>query len=148
MSNLTYQRSVFWDVLEKGSPYQPFDWQARHIHARRSSKRVILGCGRRSGKSSGMKAEIADEATSPPVTVHGVEQSPLIYVVGPTTETSMKVWQPIWDLFVPAENGSYSPPLGFLHAEHDKNRRYIRLHNGTQIFGKTADDPEVFRATA
>ena len=146
--SLSYERTVFWDVLEKGDPYRPFDWQALHIHARRQMKRVILGCGRRSGKSSGMKAEIADEATSPPVTVHGVEQSPLIYVVGPTTETSMKVWQPIWDLFVPAENGSYSPPLGFLHAEHDKNRRYIRLHNGTQIFGKTADDPEVFRATA
>ena len=138
---LTYERSVFWDVLENGKPYQPFPWQARHIHAQRHMKRVILPCGRRGGKSSGMKAEISDEATREPTEVHGVMQHPLIYVVGPTTETSMKVWQPIWDLFVPSENGSYSPPLGFLHAEHDKNRRYIKLHNGTEIYGKTADDP-------
>ena len=139
--SLTYERPIFWDVLNSGRPYQPLAWQARHFHAQESCKRVIAACGRRSGKSSGMLAEIVKEATRGNEIVMGVEHSPLIYVVGPTTETSMKVWQPVWDAFVPAENSSYIPPLGFLHAEHDKNRRYIRLHNGTQIYGKTADDP-------
>lgn len=138
---LSYERPVFWDVLNGGRPYEPFNWQARHFHAR-EEKRVIAACGRRSGKSSAMLAEIVREVTRPPEMVHGVEQSPLVYVVGPTAETSMKVWQPVWDAFVPPETHSnYEPPLGFLHQTHDKNRRWIKLHNGAQIYGKTADDP-------
>ena len=138
---LSYERPIWWDVLNGGRPYEPLDWQARHFHAQESCKRVIAACGRRSGKSSAMLAEIVREATRPVETVLGVDHSPKIYVVGPTAETSMKVWQPVWDAFVPSDNGSYTPPLGFLHAEHDKNRRLIKLHNGTEIYGKTADDP-------
>ena len=137
----TYDRPALWDVLEGGKPYTPFTWQAAHIHAKRDIPRVILACGRRVGKTSAMKGEIVFEATRPPVEVMGVMHSPLIYVVGPTRETYHKVWQPVYDLFVDSEDGSYRAPLGFMKQEHNKQRQWIRLKNGTQIFGKTADDP-------
>lgn len=138
---LTYTRPLLWDFIEKGNPYNPFPWQARHFHAQRNVPRLIAACGRRSGKSSGMKAVIVDEVSQEPTIVHGVAQAPLVYVAGPTAETSMKVWQPVWDLFVPPDSGSFAPPLGFMHETHDKQRRWIKLKNGAQLFGKTADDP-------
>lgn len=140
MAEISYARPALWEVIERGRPYNPFPWQAQHFHARQEP-RIIAACGRRSGKSSAMKAEIVREAAKPGEDVMGVTQNPLIYIVGPTTETSMKVWQPIWDLFVPPDSGAYTTPLGFMHESHDKNRRFIRLINGTEIYGKTADDP-------
>ena len=137
---IEYERPVWWDVINDGRPYAPFRWQAEHIHAR-SEQIIVAACGRRAGKSSAMLAEIVREVMKPAELVAGVLQHPLVYVIGPTTETSMKVWQPVWDMFVPPESGSFMPPLGFLHKEHDKNRRYIKLHNGAEIYGKTADDP-------
>lgn len=136
-----YSRPAIWDVLERGGkPYIPLAWQAKYIHAPRQA-RIIAACGRRSGKSSAMKAVIADEEIRPPEEVLGVEHSALTYVIGPTAETAMKVWQPVWDLFVPPDSGTYVPPLGFLHQSHDKNRGFIQLINGAEIYRKTADDP-------
>lgn len=137
----TYLRPRLWEVLENGSPYTPFEWQAEHIHAKRHIPRLILPIGRRAGKTSAMKGEIVYEATKAPELVMGVYHSPLIYVVGPTRELYHKVWQPIYDLFVDSEDGSYKAPLGFMKQEHNKQRQWIRLKNGAQIFGKTADDP-------
>lgn len=141
MTEITYQRPVIWDVLERGGrAYNPLLWQAEHVHSR-PEKRIIAACGRRSGKSWAMKAEVAREVLRPVETVLGVERPPLVYIIGPTTETAMKVWQPVWDLFVPPDSGTYEPPLGFLHQAHDKNRGWIQLINGAEIFRKTADDP-------
>lgn len=137
----TYLRPKLWDVIENGSPYTPFQWQAQHIHAKRHVPRLILPIGRRAGKTSGMKGEIVYEATREPELIMGVLHSPIIYVVGPTRETYHKVWQPVYDLFVDSEDGSYRAPLGFMKQEHNKQRQWIRLKNGAQIFGKTADDP-------
>lgn len=123
-----------------GRAYQPLRWQAQHFHSLKA-QRVIAACGRRSGKSSAMKAEIAREVIKPAEEVLGEMKSPLVYIVGPTTETAMKVWQPVWDMFVPPDSGTYVPALGFLHETHDKNRGYIKLINGAEIFRKTADDP-------
>lgn len=137
---IEYERPPIWDVIERGGkPYRPLYWQAKHIHSR-DERFIIAACGRRAGKTSAMKAEIAREIVKPPRLVLGLEKPPLIYVVGPTAEASMKVWQPVWELFVPPDSGSYQPPLGFMHESHDKNRRYIKLVNGVEIFGKTADD--------
>lgn len=137
----SYSRPAIFDLLERGGkPYVPFEWQARHLHAR-TEARIIAACGRRAGKSSAMKAVIADEVIKPAVEVMGVMKSPLVYVIGPTSETAMKIWQPVWDLFVPPDSGSYIPPLGFLHQTHDKNRGFIQLINGSEIYRKTADDP-------
>lgn len=140
-NTVDYERPALWDVIERGGkPYRPLYWQAKHIHSR-TERFIIAACGRRAGKTSAMKGEIAREIVKPAREVMGIEKPPLIYVIGPTTEASMKVWQPVWDLFVPPESGNFSPPLGFMHESHDKNRRYIRLINGVELYGKTADDP-------
>lgn len=138
---LNYDRPSIWDVMNPGGkPYRPLRWQAEHFHSQKA-QRIVAACGRRSGKSSAMRGEVASEAIKPAVEVLGEMKSSLIYIVGPTTETAMKVWQPVWDMFVPPDSGTYNPPLGFLHETHDKNRGYIKLINGTEIFRKTADDP-------
>lgn len=140
---LSYSYPPQWAVLNRGHEYRPFDWQVQHLHSQvdRGIKTIILPCGRRSGKSVGVVAEVARAVARPPVAVHGMTHAPIIYVIGPTAETSMRVFQPIWNAFVPPDKGDWEPPLGFLYHTHDKNRGLIELKNGAAIFRKTADDP-------
>ena len=141
MTKITVRDHPLWAVINDGQPYEPLDWQLRHFHAQTKARRIIAACGRRSGKSWGMRAEVVAEAFRPPETVLGVVHHPLIYICGPTTETSMRCFQPVWDLFVPSKSGSYEPPLGRFYKDHDKTRRIIWLTNGAVIQGKTGDDP-------
>lgn len=140
---ISYSRPALWDVLNKGKPYQPFPWQAEHIHAKvdQGCKRIILPCGRRSGKSTSVVAEVAREVANPAVEVMGMMHSPIVYIIGPTAEASMRVWEPVWNAFVPSDSGSYKPPLGFLYEGHDKNRGVIFIKGGARVYRKTADDP-------
>ena len=138
---LTYERHPFWDFLEGGQPYEPLPWQKLHIHARRDVPVLVLACGRRSGKSYGIQPEVVIEATKPPEKVMGVDRYPVIYIVGPTSELAMRIFEPVWDMFVPSDSGTYTPPLGFLHQWHDKARGVIQLVNGARIYRKTGDDP-------
>lgn len=126
-----------------GRPYEPFSWQIQHLHSQvdRGVKRIILPCGRRSGKSTSVIAEVAREVIRPSVNVFGIDHSPLVYIIGPTAEASMRVWEPVWAAFVPPDSGSYTPPLGFLYEGHDKNRGVIFVKGGARIYRKTADDP-------
>ena len=143
MSSVTYSYPPIWKVLNRGAAYEPFPWQVQHLHSKvdEGCPRIILPCGRRSGKSTSVVAEVAREVVKPPVTIKGMEHSPLVYIIGPTAEASMRVFEPVWDAFVPSDNGSYIPPLGFLYAGHDKNRGVIFIKGGARIYRKTADDP-------
>lgn len=143
MSSVSYSYPPVWSVLNRGKPYSPFPWQAAHLHSQidKGTKRIILPCGRRSGKSTSVIAEVAREVIRPAVTVFGVDHSPLVYIIGPTAEASMRVWEPVWAAFVPPDSGSYTPPLGFLYEGHDKNRGVIFIKGGARIYRKTADDP-------
>ena len=139
---LTYSRHPAWDVINDGNPYTPFDWQARHIHARPDTRFIIAACGRRSGKTTAITAEVDRECLRPTEIVLGKKQAPLIYVIGPTAELSQKIWTPIWDQFVPDDRGEQTPPMFKFYRTHDKTRRIIWLKNGAVIQGKSADDPK------
>ena len=143
MAELRYSYPAVWHVLNRGKPYEPFPWQIQHLHAQVDAgcTRIVLPCGRRSGKSTGLIAEVAREVTTPPVTIWGIQHSPIVYIGGSTSETAMRVWDPVWRAFVPSESGDYIPPLGFLYAGHDKNRGLIEIRGGAKIMRKTADDP-------
>ena len=139
----TYQYIPAWRVLNRGKPYEPFWYQAQHIHAQvdRGCKRIICAWGRRGGKSTAIVAEVVREVIKEPVTVRGVEHSPIVYIVGPNAEASMRVWEPVWAAFVPPEDGSFSPPYGFLHDWHDKQRGVIAIKGGARIYRKTGESP-------
>lgn len=141
---LTYLRQPLWDVMKPGHrAYQPFEWQVRHMHrpVDMGYKRIILPCGRRSGKSEGVQAEVIRAAMQPSVVVRGIEHFPIIYVCGPTAELAQRVWEPIWAMFVPSEDGTYQPPLAVLYKNHDKARGIIWLKNGARLQRKSGDDP-------
>lgn len=128
--------------MNGGEPYNPLPWQERHIHASSGKYRTVaLACGRRAGKTDGLIPEVVRECFKSPKTVWGKTQYPVIYICGPTNELAQRIWTPIWNLFVPDDKGDYQPPLGDFHQEHDKNRGYIKLINGTEIFRKSGDDP-------
>lgn len=130
-------------MLNRGKEYDPFPWQIEHLHSKVDAgiKRIILPCGRRAGKSTSVVAEVAREVIQPSVTVQGVSHAPLVYIIGPTSEASMRVFEPVWNAFVPSDSGSYIPPLGFMYDWHDKNRGVIGIKGGARIYRKTADDP-------
>lgn len=136
-TNLVVSDHPYWSVLNNGEPYRPLPWQDQHIHAHPDVARLILACGRRSGKSTGLEAEVVREAFRPPQHVMGKVHHPLIYVVGPNYELSMRIWEPVWNLFVP-ELG----PLHWAYQSHDKQRRLITLVTGARLQGKSADDPK------
>ena len=141
---LTYRRIPLWDVMKPGGrPYQPFPWQVRHLHRAIDAgfKRIALPCGRRSGKSESVQAEVVRAAVRPSEIVMGIEHFPIVYIVGPTSELAQRVWEPIWNMFVPDLNSDYIPPLGFLYQNHDKARGVIWLKNGAKLQRKTGDDP-------
>ena len=141
MTSLAVERHPFWDIIAGGKPYEPLPWQNLHIHARRDVPVLVLACGRRSGKSFGIQPEVVVEAMRGAQTVMGIEHFPIIYIVGPTSELAMRIFEPVWDMFVPSDSGTYQPPLGFLHQWHDKARGVIQLVNGARIYRKTGDDP-------
>jgi hypothetical protein len=143
MAELRYDYHPLWNVLNKGKPYEPFAYQAQHLHSKVDAgfKRIILGWGRRAGKSTATIAEVVREVTRPAEVVEGVEQFPIVYIVGPTAEASMRVWEPIWNAFVPSEDGSYVPPFGMLHVGHDKNRGVIFIRGGGRIYRKSGESP-------
>ncbi len=140
----TYSRHDLWDTIEGGGPYNPFDWQ-KEIHAHADTRFLLAACGRRGGKTSAVVPEVVRAAFEKSVTALGKTHYPLIYVVAPTAELSMRVWQPVWDLFVPDERGENIPPLGIFYKNHDKTRRIIWLKNGAVIQGKSADDPKTLQ---
>ena len=141
MSEVSYPRPPLGDRRDGGNPYIAFPWQAEHIHSRPETQFLIAACGRRSGKTTAMLGEVIREVTKPAVTLLGKTHHPLIYIIGPTSELSQKVWQPIWDAFVPPKDKSHAPPLGFLYKDHDKQRRMIWLKTGATTQGKSAADP-------
>lgn len=140
---VSFQYPPIWKVLNRGKPYEPFWYQAQHIHAQvdAGKKRIICAWGRRAGKSSAVVAEVAREVVKEPELVKGVEHSPIVYVIGPNAEASMRIWEPVWAAFVPPDDGSYIPPLGFLHDWHDKSRGVIGIKGGARIYRKTGESP-------
>ena len=127
---------AIWEFINDGDPYDPWDWQAEHIHTQAHKKRLILACGRRAGKTTAIKAEIVREALQPRKEQIGVYHAPYIYVIAPNYELTMKVWEPVWNLFV-----GPGAPLKDYYAGHDKTRKLVELQNGARIQAKSADDP-------
>jgi phage terminase large subunit-like protein len=127
---------AIWEFINDGDPYDPWDWQAEHIHTQAHKKRLILACGRRAGKTTAIKAEIVREALQPRKEQFGVYHAPYIYVIAPNYELTMKVWEPVWNLFV-----GPGAPLRDYYAGHDKTRKLVELQNGARIQAKSADDP-------
>ena len=133
---MSYTPPKIWDFINDGEPYRPWDWQVDHVHSKDHYKRLVLACGRRAGKTTALKAEIVKEALQPPKEQFGVMHSPYIYVIAPNYELTMKVWEPVWNLFV-----GPGAPLRDYYAGHDKHRKLITLGNGARIQAKSADDP-------
>ena len=136
MKSLTYDPPIVWQEINDGNPYTPWSWQEEHVHSRVDAKRLILACGRRSGKTTAIKAEIVREALKPQEEHFGMLHSPYIYVIAPNYELTMKVWEPVWNLFV-----GRAAPLRHLYKSHDKTRKLIELITGGRIQAKSADDP-------
>jgi len=131
-----------WKVIMPGKQeYKPFNWQREKIHKHstksRSVPRLIGACGRRSGKTTAIIAEVVKELFRERPDISGIRKPPLVYVIAPNYELAMKIWEPIWELFV-SENGG----LNNLKTSHDKMRKLIDLKNGARVQAKTADDPK------
>ena len=136
MTSLTYEFPNVWTEINDGQAYDPWPWQDLHVHSRSDSKRLILACGRRAGKTTAIKAEIVREALKPLEEHFGMVHAPYIYVIAPNYELTMKVWEPVWNLFV-----GRGAPLRHLYKSHDKTRKLIELVTGARLQAKTADDP-------
>ena len=131
-----------WKLMMPGKQeYKPFEWQREKIHKHstksRSVPRLIGACGRRSGKTTAIIAEVVKELFRERPDISGIRKPPLVYVIAPNYELAMKIWEPIWELFV-SENGG----LNNLKVSHDKMRKLIDLKNGARVQAKTADDPK------
>lgn len=129
----------FWKfIMQGGQRYEPFAWQRDKIHMRaEGSSRMIGACGRRSGKTTAIIAEVVKELFTETPDISGVRKPPLVYVIAPNYELAMKIWEPIWELFVSERGG-----LEYLKSNHDKQRKLIDLKNGARVQAKTADDPK------
>ena len=138
---LEYPRPLVWDWLKDFGTegYQPFPWQAEHIHSR-SENRIIAACGRRSGKSTAIVAEAWRELTQPPDVVAGVEHQPLVYIIAPNYELTMRVWEPFVKSCISDPTSSNAPILSELVTSYNKERRLIELKTGARIQAKSADN--------
>ena len=132
----SYSHPKIWELINDDEPYVPWDWQAEHVHAHHKKKRLILACGRRAGKTTAIKAEIVREAIKRKEPQFGVYHAPYIYVIAPNYELTMKVWEPVWNLFV-----GRGAPLRDYYISHDKTRKLITVGDGARIQAKSADDP-------
>lgn len=132
----SYSHPELWELINDDEPYVPWEWQAEHVHAHHETKRLILACGRRAGKTTAIKAEIVREALKRKTEQFGVLHAPYIYVIAPNYELTMKVWEPVWDLFV-----GRGAPLRDYYVSHDKTRKLITVGDGARIQAKSADDP-------
>ena len=116
MSNLIkYDRPKAWDWLKIFGPegYDPFPWQAEHIHAR-PENRIIAACGRRAGKSTAIVAEAWRELSRLPTVVSGATHYPLVYIIAPNYELTMRVWEPFVKSCIGDPNAINRPPLSEL----------------------------------
>tara|TARA_R100000808_G_C2142283_1_gene150061 strand:- start:614 stop:1990 length:1377 start_codon:yes stop_codon:yes gene_type:complete len=123
----------YLDILGKNTGYVPFDWQRENIH-KRTEKRIIAACGRRAGKSTAIVAEAWKELLKHPVTVAGTTHFPLVYLVAPNYELTMRVWEPFVKSFRPGTE------LSKFIKSHNKERRLVELHSGAKIQAKSADN--------
>lgn len=139
-ATVSYAYHPLWNVIEDGGAYEPFPWQVQHVHSKVDAgyRFITLACGRRSGKTTAMKAEVVRAALRPKENGH----APIIYIAGPNHELASRIFDPVWDLFVPDKRGEYLPPLFDLYLSHDKTSGVINLKNGTKIARKTGDDPK------
>jgi hypothetical protein len=119
--------------------YEPFHWQAQHIHAR-PEKRIVAACGRRSGKSTAIVAEAWRELVKPPRMVGGVEHKSLVYIIAPNYELTMRVWEPFVRSCISDPMLSEAPPLSDMVSLYNKERRLIELKSGARIQAKSADN--------
>ena len=131
-----------WEAMMPGKvAYEPFTWQEDLIHIPASDPlkhtRMIGACGRRSGKTTAIVAEVVREAFTERRDGSKIHRPSMVYVIAPNYELAMKIWEPIWELFVP-DHG----PLTQLKKGHDKQRKIIDLAHGGRIQAKTADDPK------
>ena len=136
-----YTRPDIWDsLLEFGEGgYQPYNWQIEHIHSR-NEKRVIAACGRRAGKSTAIVAEAWRELMRPKTVVAGVEHRPLVYIIAPNYELTMRVWEPFVRSCIADEMTNRTVPNAAMVAYYNKERRLIELTNGARIQAKSADN--------
>lgn len=142
MSNsIKYDRPKAWDWLKIFGPqgYDPFPWQAEHIHAR-PENRIIAACGRRAGKSTAIVAEAWRELSRLPTVVSGATHYPLVYIIAPNYELTMRVWEPFVKSCIGDPNAINRPPLSELVSYYNKERRLIELTNGARIQAKSADN--------
>ena len=133
---------TLWEQRMPGKvAYEPFPWQEDMIHVPASdplvNTRMIGACGRRSGKTTAIVAEVVREAFTERRDASGIYRPAMVYVIAPNYELAMKIWEPIWELFVP-DHG----PLNMLNKSHDKNRKLVDLAHGGRIQAKAADEPK------
>ena len=93
----------------------------------RSDARFIVAiCGRRMGKSMLASKEIEHVVTEP---------DKRIWIVAPTYDLTNKVFREVWQTFVVGHKCIDV-------AKKSEYERYIRLKNGSEIIGKSADNPD------
>jgi hypothetical protein len=139
-TKLTYEYFPLWNVIDNGHPYEPFVWQAQHVHSKVDAgyRFITLACGRRSGKTTAMLAEVVRACFKEQEGQH----APLIYIIGPNHDLAGRIFDPVWNMFVPDKGLENLPPLYDLYLGHDKNAGAIYLKNGAKIVRKSADDPK------
>ena len=138
---INYVRPDIWDLLTAfgDGGYKPFLWQAEHIHAR-PENRIIAACGRRAGKSTAIVAEAWRELARPPTIVAGATHQPLVYIVAPNYELTMRVWEPFVKSCIGDPTSGNAPPLNEMVSYYNKERRLIELKTGARIQAKSADN--------
>jgi len=111
------------DKLFQRIGYQPHPTQ-KVIHDS-NARFKFLACGRRWGKSLGAAHEIIKAAMVP---------NQMLWVVAPTYELSKKVFREIYKVF--------TRKFPYWIETKSESRLHIKLLNGTEIVGKSADNPD------
>lgn len=117
--------------------YEPLPWQAFHIHSQDAQHRVGAA-GRRAGKTKAVVEEVKKALAQPPEIIGGVKHHPLVYMLAPTYETSMRMWEPLERALLDETSalGGLFEPTPF------RARGLIDLASGARVQRKTADAPE------